>query len=521
MNALIMLLLLASADRVEEVTVYADRAQVKRVAQLTDCSRQQVVTFANLPASADLHSLRANVSGGALEGLRSELEPRRTQFSKELAQLEEEERKLAQERAGALDARKRAQSSNLVTQSYQRLASARVGREMADRADPKSWGVAFEALLNARLKAADAQMDATQRLRILDERRAELTDRRRQLESGAGRQQGLAEVLVGCRDGQKPRVELTYLVGGASWEPQYEARAREKHSEVELAVFGTVKQSTGESWNRARLILSTAIPSQNATPPRVTPLRVYAHEREETKRLLVRRDEYMEQTHAGSSDGAQPSGEGLSVQAQGLSVQLTAAELVDIPGDGNAVRVLVARQQLKSKLGYRTVPKLSPYVYRVAELTNTVPFPLLPGVVEVYRDGGFVARYPLERVPEGGYFQLGFGAAESLRVTRTVLQELKKDVGLFGGKRRFHYAYQFELASYEAKPVEVELAEHVPISEMEDVTVSLAAQTSATAKLSPSDGIVTWRRTLQPRDTLKLQLAYDVDVPSSYESGGL
>ncbi len=522
MNApLLMMVVLAAspADQVEEVVVYPDRAQVKRVAPV-DCGGQRAALFEGLPPSADAASLRARVEGGALEGLRTELRPRRKEYSDKLRELETELEKLDVELAAAADAKRQAQVAEGLAASYEKLAVDRIGRELGDKPDPKAWSAAFDALLAARVKAAEDGVAAAERQRALSEKRQELQLRKSLIEGTAGRRELAAEVLVGCAAGQKARVELTYLVGGASWQPQYEARAEDGESHVELATFATVVQSTGESWNRARLILSTALPSQNATPPELAALRVAALERKEPKKVLVRRDEYVEQAQAGSSETTR-GGEGLAARSQGLSVQLVVPEPVDIPGDATPARVFVARQKLKSQLVYRAIPKLAPYVYRVADLTNTAPFPLLPGSVDAFRGGNFVARYGLERVPEGGFFQLGFGADESLRVKRTVLDELKKDVGLFGGKRRFHYAYRFELSNFGKQPVEVELAEHVPISELDDVSVQVTPQTTAGYKLTPSDGVATWKLPLKPTDTKRVELAFDVDVPSSYESGGL
>ncbi len=519
MKTLLVLSLLAAADRIEEVVVYPDRAQVKRVTQV-DCGPKAAALFERLPASADPGSLRARVEGGTLEGLRSEERPRRKAFSEPLNALDAQLKALDAQLAAANDAKQVAARADALATSYERVAVEKMGRELPDRADPKAWGAAFDAVLATKLKAAEDGVAVNERLRQLSEQRAELAARRALLENAAGRKELAAEVLVGCAAGRKATVELTYLVGGAGWQPQYEARAQEGEGTVELSTFGTLSQTTGEPWTQARLLLSTALPSQNATPPVLSALRVSAEERKEEKKVLVRRDEVVERAQAGSSDGP-GAGQGLQARAQGLSVQLEVPEPADIPGDGTPARVFVSRQRLKAKLAYRAIPKLAPYVYRMADLTNTAPFPLLPGSVAVFRGNSFVARHALERVPEGGFFQLGFGADESLRVKRTVLEELRRDVGLFGGKRRFHYAYRFELSNFGKQPVEVELAEHVPISELDDITVLLTPQTTAGYQLNPADGVATWKLPLRPTDKRKVELAFDVDVPSSYESGGL
>src|SRR3989440_12056055 len=76
-------------------------------------------------------------------------------------------------------------------------------------------------------------------------------------------------------------LELSYLVMGTSWRPQYDVRvqktAEQKEGEVELTYVGVVQQSTSERWENVGLALSTARPSLAAVLPELEPwyLNVY------------------------------------------------------------------------------------------------------------------------------------------------------------------------------------------------------------------------------------------------------
>ncbi|HZI16246.1 MAG TPA: mucoidy inhibitor MuiA family protein, partial [Myxococcus sp.] len=184
-------------------------------------------------------------------------------------------------------------------------------------------------------------------------------------------------------------------------------------------------------------------------------------------------------------------------------------------------RVRLGRHQLKADFSWRTVPKLHPVVFRVARVANTTPFPLLPGLVSIFRDTGFLGHQSLERVAQGAPFELTFGLEEGLRVKRTVVEELKRPEGLFGGKQRFRYVYRFQLANHRARPEKVELSEHIPVSELEDVKVEVAPESTAGYTLAAAEGIATWQVTLGPGEQRTVDLAFHVDAPSSYETGGL
>ena len=69
-------------------------------------------------------------------------------------------------------------------------------------------------------------------------------------------------------------VRLSYLVNSADWQPQYRLRGADEAAPVRLEYLAAVHQETGESWSNARLILSTARPSLDASPPEFLPLKI-------------------------------------------------------------------------------------------------------------------------------------------------------------------------------------------------------------------------------------------------------
>src|SRR6185436_4381906 len=105
------------------------------------------------------------------------------------------------------------------------------------------------------------------------------------------------------------------------------------------------------------------------------------------------------------------------------------------------------------------------------EVTNAAPLPLLPGPVDVFRKGDFVARYQLERVGEGARFDLTFGLEEAVKVKRITVEELVREHNMLGATRRRRFAYRFEVTSHLPRAEEIEVAEHVPVSELDDIKV--------------------------------------------------
>ncbi|NMO14551.1 mucoidy inhibitor MuiA family protein [Pyxidicoccus fallax] len=514
------LVALATTSQISSVVIYPDRAQVTR-AQTVTCTRATTATFEHIPPAAAPESFRARATNATLEGLTAETRTREAEVAPERAKWETRALELERE-LHALDlAANQAKDLERLSQGFTEVAVSRVTRELTGaKPDVRVWGAAFDSALAVRLRAVKEARDVAEKQRAVQQRQAEADAELARLNALAERSEQRVEVRLSCPEGTQVRVELTYLVGGTSWEPLYEARAEEGAGIVELTSLATVRQQTGEDWAGAKLFLSTAQPRQDATPPEVTPLYVSAEKKMKERKVLVRREEQQQHAEAGVA-GEDAEGQGLSVSSQGLSVQWEAQEATRVPGDGSAVRVRLGRHRLKANLSWRTVPKLHPVVFRVARLANTTPFPLLPGPVSLFRDTGFLGHQRLERVAKGSPFELTFGLEEGLRVKRTVVEEVQKPKGLFGGKQRFRYAYRFQLTNHRARQETVELSEHVPVSELEDVKVELEPESTAGYTLAAEDGIATWKVALAPGQERTVDLVFHVDAPSSYDTGGL
>jgi len=520
MNALALLLPpLLAAGQVSEVVVFPDRAQVIRSAQVA-CGPRAQVSFTEVSPAADPQSFRARSSAGTVEGLRYVERTREQAFAPKLRELEQQLLELNRQIQAQRDVQERANDQTKVAAQLSETTVQFVNRELVEQpGNAKTWIQAFDSSQAARVKAAQQAQEAGAKLRTLGQKRADLMRRQQLLQATPQRHDYTVDVLVSCPSGTAT-VQLSYLVGGASWQPSYELRSGESGS-VELTTLAAVSQATGEAWTGARLTLSTAVPRQNATPPEIQPLKVYAEERAEQKKVLVRRDEAAEHAQApGGGEAAGGRGR-LSAEEQGLSVQLKVPEAVDVPADGSPVRLQVATHTLKAQWSNRAVPKLQPYVFRVAEMVNTAPFPLLPGPLSVFHHGGFIGTVPLERVPQGGKMTVTFGAEDGFKVKRLPVKEVQKDTGFLGTTRRFNYAYRLELTSYRPGTEELQVQEHIPVSELDDVHVEIDPKTTAGYELEKSDGILTWKLKM-PRGEMKtVDLVFHVDVPSSYDNGNL
>ncbi|MBJ6760678.1 mucoidy inhibitor MuiA family protein [Myxococcaceae bacterium JPH2] len=511
---------LVAPAQVSSVVVYPDRAQVTRVKNV-ECASDTTVHFEDLPLSAEPDSLRARTTAGTAEGLTYSEAPNPEALHTELTKAQARRDALAAQVATWEDASARAKDLDRLAQGFSRVAVTRAVQELDSfKADTRGWGALFDQVLATRMKAIEEGRKAEEQLQDVQRQLTEVATEVTRLEKERSRPVRSAEVRLSCPRGTKAQVELSYLVRDASWTPAYEARAHEAAGVVELTTLANVQQSTGEDWAKVNLVLSTARPRTQATPPTLMPLKVSATQRPQEKVYLVRGDEFRAAASVGQ-DVTQLGASGLDAAAQGLSVQLTVPESAQVPGNGDAVRLSVSKARLKSTFSLRAVPKLQPVFFRVAQLTNTAPLPFLPGRVDLYRDSGFIGRQALEHVPQGTSFLLTFGVDESVRISRRVVEEMKRDEGFLSSRRSFRYGYRFELTNLGTQSEQVELSDHLPVSELSDVKVEVDEKTTPGYRLGQDDGIATWTVKLGPGEKRDMHFAFRVTTPSSYDTSGM
>ncbi|MBS2022453.1 MAG: mucoidy inhibitor MuiA family protein [Deltaproteobacteria bacterium] len=519
--AMALVLCAAGAVRAESkiarVVVYPDRATVTRT-QTVSCAAK-AVEFGHLPPSIEPRSLRAASSNGPVPVVELQTRVRDTAFTAQAAEVEKQLRKLELQQRELDDRTARAQAQLQKSDALDSITTQQLSRELAAPGiDPKAWSLALANTAATRDAAAKILVDLRATQRELTRKRDELEQKQSRLGDAASKTETYARVELSC-EGQAT-VELSYLVGNAGWTPSYEARANESANAVELTLIGQVTQRTGEDWNGAQLALSTAVPRQDATPPELVTLRVYSDERKAPQIVLVRRDVAQEHAQSGAANG--PAGAPqMAATDMGLSVQLTAQEPLDIPGDGTPTSVEVGTVKLAGTFAWKVMPSQLPYVLRVADLVNAAPFPLLAGPVNLFRKGSFAGATLMERVPQGGRFQMGFGLEENVKVKRLVLDELKADTGFISKGKRYEFGYAFVLTNSSARELSVDLSEHIPVSELDDVKVELGEKTTPGFSLAKDDGIVTWPVKLAPGAEQRVELRFTVEVPSSYNTDRL
>lgn len=186
----------------------------------------------------------------------------------------------------------------------------------------------------------------------------------------------------------------------------------------------------------------------------------------------------------------------------------------------------MARLELAPKFYYKAVPVLTTQVYRLADLTNTTDFVLLPGEATMYQGTDFVGQTKLPLVAIGKPFTVGFGADPQLQVSRRLVDKTRV---VQGGNQVLTFKYRILLSSYKQGPVDVQVWDRLPHTEASQtigVTVVRTTPELSTDPLYVRDdrpkNLMRWDVKLEPKQNgekalaieyeFKLELAVNVNI---------
>jgi uncharacterized protein (TIGR02231 family) len=146
------------------------------------------------------------------------------------------------------------------------------------------------------------------------------------------------------------------------------------------------------------------------------------------------------------------------------------AARLTIPSRNDEQVIEVAKLDLAPDYFYKAVPILTPHVYRLADLTNTSQYVLLPGEATMYLGSDFVGRASLPLVAVGEKFTAGFGVDPQLQVQRQLVDKTR---AMQGDNQVLRYEYRILVSSYKAEPVKLQVWDRLPHADTDVVGVTL------------------------------------------------
>jgi uncharacterized protein (TIGR02231 family) len=502
-----------------EITVYRDRALVTRTASVDLTAGEHRLVFEPLPSALVNESVRVSGEGTAqvtILGVETQqaypaepVQERVREIEKMISELRFSMEMVRSELA-SLEAERELLKSIRVHSGDQ------MGREAAvQQPDTRRWEstldylrIKLEENYKLALEKRETENDIQRQIDLLEKEK-------QQIASPGHRNAKRVVVRVRVERSGSLDLNLSYITGGAMWRPQYSARVSDRNDDVILTYNAIITQRTGEDWQNAAIVLSTARPAAGARMPVLSPW--FLSERPEIvlREVAETRMEDVVIT-AARTRAAEPA---VSVAEELVaSMVFRVPGMQTIPADGSDHHVYINEYRLGGSKEYITTPKLNANAYLKVKTAADVI--LLPGTVNIFLGNDFVGSSSVGYTAKGEPMDLYLGVDEGIRIERTEVSRNVDEGGFMSRRKRTDLAYRIEIENHKSHPVTISVLDHLPVAQHADIEVRTTNMAPRPLETS-EQGIVTWQLDLAPGEKKAINYEFQVRHPAGMSVIGM
>jgi uncharacterized protein (TIGR02231 family) len=343
---------------------------------------------------------------------------------------------------------------------------------------------------------------------------------------------------------------LSYIVHGATWKPVYDIRAESDADTIDMLMFAEIIQNTGENWDNVNVELSTARPSLSAKPldprPWVIGLRQYTgrfkasggrsgevapmlggYSTSSTDQIehppVKNVSDVLRTTSGFVSQRIDTQWAVSDVREMMISTSFALAQRENIPGNNTPKKVSVKAVNMAGDTEYFANPRQGPFAYLKARLTNKTNFPFLQGVASVFLDGNFVHSTVIPMVVPKEEFDLYLGIDDKIKINRVLVEKFTDEAGMLSSKDKLSYSYKITIENFKKARQKITVLDQYPVSQIDQINVKLLAASpeTETDEFDESKGFLRWVFELEPEQKKEINFAYEIKYPENYDISGL
>ena len=334
------------------------------------------------------------------------------------------------------------------------------------------------------------------------------------------------EVVINNTSAGTRNFTIQYVTGSARWAPQYDLRVSDIDNPLNLFYKASISQSTGEEWEDARLVLSTANPRQQATKPNLLPqwAQFYSPPRasmpaQDMLESVVVEGRAMKEEGDWEADQANEwnprntagsAGPTVQTRTNTTTTEFQIAEPYTIASGVDPSLVDIARHELAPVYEYYAAPAMSKKAFLTARLSGWESLNLLSGPSNLFFNGTFVGQTYLDMQNVTDTLDISLGPDQGIVIERKRDEDFTKKQ-FIGNKKTDIYGFEIEVRNNKSVPVTIVIEDRVPVSTSSDIDVDL--EEDGGAAHSEETGILRWEEVIEPASTKTINFRYSIRYP--------
>jgi len=519
---LFVLVGLVADSKVDSVIVYPNQVLVVRTASVS-VSGPGELSFPGLPGALDDNTVRVKASGLRIgevqvkQGYLAEPTPAVKALKQKVEALEDALKKLSDE-ADVLKAKEE------FLKSVKLGAPELIAKDLqSGRVSPDAWRQALSFMAEELGRALARKVALGRETKVAGE---ELKAAQDEYNAARAAIENRKEVRFDFdADAGTYTVRLSYVVGyGANWSPYYELRAKPGEGSVGITYFAKLVQSTGEDWDRVKVVLSTTQPAAGQTAPEPYPwyLSLEEEDRRRGNRMMLMAKPAPAPPPPEAFDGetAEVADEIQPVET-GISLQYVVPGRVSLRSGEPAKKLELHESALPAEFSYYALPRASQQAFLRGKMANSTDFVFLPGQANTYVGEEFTGSTWLGSIAPQESTEVSFGVDERVKVKRELVKSFRSKGGLFAKTEKQQFVYKTTVENYQPKAIDIEIVEQVPVSQQGEIKVSVTRVEPKFLEEDKDKGTYTWKPRLEPKAKFEINFEFQVEYPAGRRVSGL
>jgi len=318
---------------------------------------------------------------------------------------------------------------------------------------------------------------------------------------------------------------ITYFTPSAGWIPYYDITVASADRPLTISQKSKVFQTTGLDWEKIKLTLSTATPSNGKVAPlfstwflreqmivgsglrsrQVMSQNTYSYDMESTMELAAAAPTMAEGSGFSMDDFVNESDNALNII---YTIDLP----YSIPGNGKEQNIDLQTKETTAEYKYYCAPKLDNATYVLAEIADWGQLGLLSGNANVTFEGVYVGATYIDAGSTHEKLSLTLGTDQRVSVKREKLQDFSA-TRFLGNDVLQTFTYKITVRNNQNRKIKMVLKDQYPISTQRRIEVTLLKETTRWTAINEDVGVISWEEDFDPGETKTYQISFSVKYP--------
>ena len=324
------------------------------------------------------------------------------------------------------------------------------------------------------------------------------------------------------------KIELSYLVGNASWQPFYDIRVSDTKSPLQLVSKAFITQNTKEEWKNVTIKLSTSNPNEGGVKPELQTnyLRFYqpqqygytpstVHIQTELNDVVVKRKKPL--VDADGKGGAPNYSTPIAELSQTpVNIEFNVTSAYSIPSDNHPHQVDLTVAKLDAVYAYGAVPKLDKDAFITAKVSGNDLVNQISGEANVYVEGTFIGKTYINGTTNDSVL-LSLGRDKRIQIQRLKLKDFSS-CSFVGSNKKELNTWEIKLRNTRKEQIMLIVEDQIPVSSDKDIEIKLID--AGKANYDETTGKLTWNILMDAEQSQSLKFSFEVKYPKEKQISG-